>query len=468
MRKSLKCFRLACGLLALAGLAAHAGLQIVSPASNATVLGAAPWIEVRGCGPLPTAPDLRARLDGTETKLEWRKSPYSGRWLAQLPSLSEDHHTIEISGRCSRPTGTRTSQTHRFDVVTSGSAVLAPALGLAHHYAALNPAAAQSWNWGPGILLYGMERLARQSDEAALETYVADYQKHWARKGAPAPDRSDSCPPALTGLALARDHGDWSGIDGALAVADYLRNEPRNRLGSLNHLGHSLVSHFFPQSIWVDSLMMMAVFSVQWGEFAQEAELRDFGIAQPAIFASVLQDPATGLFRHAWKTKSGTPIPETETFWLRGNGWVLVSIAEILDHVPLDSAPAKEMIRIFRKTADGLLAYQQPTGLWDMIANLPGFSYPETSGTALVSYALAKGVHRGWLPASYLAPAKTAFAGVTAMLLPERDGRTLPWSSGATDPGPRWTYGLIGSVKNASYGVGAYLLAASELKEESF
>jgi unsaturated rhamnogalacturonyl hydrolase len=463
----MKKFWLALGISLLTSLSARAQLEIVSPASDATVLSATPWLEIRGCGPLPASPELMARLDGAETPLDWRKSPYSGRWLAPLPLLSTGHHTIQVSGHCSWLSSARGVQTHRFEIASWGADVTAPALGLARHYVAQNPAPAQAWDWGPGVLLYGMDRFARDSHEE-LEAYVLDYQKHWALRGAPAPDRSDSCPPALTGLSLARDRGDWIGIDGALAVADYLRNEPRNRLGSLNHLGHSFVSHFFPKSIWVDSLMMMAVFSAQWGDFVGDEALKDFGLAQPAIFASVLQDPATGLFRHAWKTKSGAPIPETDAFWLRGNGWVLVSIAELLEHVRPDSAQARDMIRIFRKTADGLIAYQQPTGLWDMIANLPGFSYPETSGTALVAYALARGVHRGWLPPSYLAPAKAAFAGVTAMLLPELDGRTLPWTSGATNPGPRWTYGLIGSVNDASYGVGAYLLAASEMTGEIF
>jgi len=36
--------------------------------------------------------------------------------------------------------------------------------------------------------------------------------------------------------------------------------------------------------------------------------LADFGLAQPAIFARVLQDPRTGLLRHAWDVEHARPI----------------------------------------------------------------------------------------------------------------------------------------------------------------
>lgn len=447
--------RALCGLTVFFALSAsaHAALQIVSPAPNATVLNSSPWVEIQGYSPADGHPHLYTRLDDHEVHLEWTKEPYSGRWLARLPSLSPGHHTIRVK-----------KNIHRFDVASNGTEDTAARL--ARHFTNLKSASALGWNWGQGVFLYGLEKFADKLGESSQ--YVRDYQAYWSHKGAPRPDRSDLCPPALTGLALARDHGDWIGMDSVQPVADYVRFEPRTRLGAINHLGHSFLSHFFPQSIWVDSLMMYGVFAAQWGDFIHDSDMRDFGISQPLIFASVLQDPSTGLFRHAWKVKSQAPIPSSETFWLRGNGWVLVSIAEILDVVPPGSPEAQKLVEIFRKTADGLLRYQLPTGLWDSIANLPGFSYPETSGTALVSYALAKGVHRGWLPHEYLAPAKAAFAGITAMLLPELDGATMPSISGATDPGPRWMYGLVGPVKNASYGVGAYLMAASELMEEEF
>jgi unsaturated rhamnogalacturonyl hydrolase len=415
-------------------------------------------VEISGC---PRSDELRSKIDGQPAELSWSRTPYSGRWLAQLPELAAGHHTIEVAGAC--PSGFHW-RIHRFDVVTTGAS--GPALALERHYAHEYPAHKQAWDWGPGVLLYGMVRLAEAQGRAS--DYVSAYHRHWARAGAPKPDRSDSCPPALSALALARDGGDWTGMAGAAAVADYLKFEPRDGLGALNHLGHSFYAAFFPQSIWVDSLMMYAVLAAQWGDFTHDPALKEFGLAQPALFASVLQDPATGLFRHAWKTDEHSALPSEPAFWLRGNGWVLVSIAELLDQVDPASSRGQELVGIFRRAADGLIRYQLPSGLWDMMANLPGLSYPETSGSALVAYALARGAHRGWLGPSYLAPAKSAFEGVTAMLLSRRDGLAMPWISGATNPGPLWTYGLVGPTIDQSYGVGAYLLAASELLKETF
>ncbi|MBI4668755.1 MAG: glycoside hydrolase family 88 protein [Elusimicrobia bacterium] len=62
----------------------------------------------------------------------------------------------------------------------------------------------------------------------------------------------------------------------------------------------TFISSFYPDSIWADSLMMYALFAVEWGAYQGDKALYEFGLAQPGIFAGVLQDPGSGLFKHAW------------------------------------------------------------------------------------------------------------------------------------------------------------------------
>jgi unsaturated rhamnogalacturonyl hydrolase len=318
------------------------------------------------------------------------------------------------------------------------------------------------WDWADAVMLYGMERLGGK-----YRDYVREYQAKWAKSGLPRIDKADRCPSALSAMSLYRA-GDKSALDPAIPVIDFLRNEPRNALGAIDHLGHSFFSHFVPSSVWVDSLMMMGVLATQWGRTMNDQALFDFGVVQPLIYASVLQDQASGLFRHAYFIKSGSSLPASASYWLRGNGWVLVSIAEIMDELPPDSLYAPRLKDIFVKVADGLARYQMADGLWGTIANAPGYAYSESSGTLLASYAIAHAVHRGWLDASYLPMARRAFAGVSAKLWKTKAGYSIPGNSGATNPTPRWVYAKVPQVLDAPYGVGAYLLAAHELRDEVF
>ncbi|MBI3557485.1 MAG: glycoside hydrolase family 88 protein [Deltaproteobacteria bacterium] len=435
--------------------AASAAPTIYAPADGGNVLGRDLVVDVRGCA--KTQGDLVAYLDDVRVLAYWVPGRYRGQWLAKLELGRDGVHVLRFTGRCRATAIFSSSRTGTLEIASR----------LAAHYLAAHPARKMAWDWGPAVFLYGLYRLDPYSPD------VRAFQRHWARKGVSAPDKNDAVPAALTALALARDQGDQLGLESARTVAHYVLTEPRNKLGAIDHLGHNFFHFLYGDSIWVDSLMMIGVFGAQWASYTHDAATLDFAARQPGIYASVLQDPATGLFRHAWKITKGVAIPKSPAFWLRGNGWVITSIAEILDELPPTHPRREELLGIFRRTVAGLLACQQPNGLWDSLANLPGATYGETSGTSLSAYAIAKGVHRGWLPAENMARAKLAFAGVTARLLPKRSGSgallySMPRISWSTNPMPKFGYTLIPAVSDMSYGVGAYLLAAAELQNEEF
>ncbi len=323
------------------------------------------------------------------------------------------------------------------------------------------------WDWGPAVFLYGLSRFAEQ-DAIKRDAWVSEidsYQKLWALKGLPAVDWSDECASALSALWLNDKMGISTGIGSAATVAQYVRTAPRNKLGALDHLGHqSLISKIFPDAMWVDSLMMYAVFAAQWGVSQGDAELLDFGARQPLIFASVLRDTKTGLFHHAWNVKKDRLFPKNAGYWLRGNAWVLASLIEILEVLPESHALYVPLKELFVSTAQAVAQYQMPCGLWDTVIARPGYAYPETSGSAIVAYAFAKGVRLGFLDRSFSARADKAFRGVSNYLTPEKDGFSMSGISWFTIPFQDWEYRLVPLIKNLPYGIGGFLLAASEQK----
>jgi unsaturated rhamnogalacturonyl hydrolase len=442
-------------LILLASASAQADPSLVSPARGAVVLGSTLVAEVRGCEP------GAGSLDATPVAPSWASTPYPRTFVARIPLPGPGMHHLRLRTRCGRVAAS-------FDSRFQGTLELGRRLEA--RYLGSHPPDTLSWGWGSALLLYGAARLG---DDAPVHAFV----RAWLSKGIPAPDRADTAAPGLAALALARGwpNSDEASDGAAAAVpsADYVRSEPRLGNGGLPHLGHSLLRIFYPDSLWVDSLMMTGVFSAQWGRTAGDSALLDWAAAQPLLYASLLQDPATGLFHHAWLGDSGHVLPGDATYWLRGNGWVLVSIMEILHELDPASPSRAPLLALFSRVAAGLLPLQLDNGLWDELANLPGKTFAETSGSSLVAYALARYAHDGGGGAlatdTALAAARRAFAGVTSRMRATRGGfLSLPGVSGPTNPGPRFFYELVPAETDVDYGIGAYLLASSELDPEVF
>lgn len=440
--------------------------HLLAPRDRGVVLGDSVEVVVEEA---LAAPD--AFVDGAPITTAWTPLPYEHTWVARLPLAAPGAHTLEVSVQ-GGPAATASFESRT-------GAGLAVDLGdsVARHFLARHPARKLAWSWGPAVFLYGLERHARGSPLAATwDAALSDFCTARTTAGLPKIDRPDVCAPALGALALFRDLGDPAGLSGARKVAHYLETEKRDSLGAIDHLGSKSSARFWANlsgilspwahSIWCDSLMMYATFAVQWGASQNDTVLRDFGAAQPGIFAAKLQDPQTGLFAHAWDESARQPLGAV---WLRGNGWVGTSIVEMLSELPQGHPSRPELERVLRDLAAGLAAEQEASGLWDSLVDSPGASYEESSGSALAAYALAKGARLGVLGPDARARARHAFAALTARLARRHDGDlSVTGTSGATDPTPAWIYALVPQEDDVDYGAGAYLLLASELAAESW
>jgi unsaturated rhamnogalacturonyl hydrolase len=339
------------------------------------------------------------------------------------------------------------------------------------------PSHKRDWNWEDAIYLHSIGLVGETTDHPLIRKEIIEslstFANTWAsKKKLPKITMGDRCPAVLSILSLRRLlEKDGQGVDPdryaklIQVVSDYLKNSPRNQLGALDHLGKSWFRSFYPDSIWVDSLVMTGVTSVWLGQYANDPELIEFGAAQPEIYASVLQDPGFQLFRHAWFVNRERPFPKSETFWLRGNGWVVWSMVELLERLPLDHPKRPGIQQVLNTLSAALLKYQKPSGRWDTIANLPGYAYEETSGTAIIASHWLKAVRLGLLPEwPYRAAALKAWEGVVAKLHSEKEGLSVRGISGPTNPSGRLAYKWILKKKDAAYGVGPVLLLAEEVR----
>jgi rhamnogalacturonyl hydrolase YesR len=143
-------------------------------------------------------------------------------------------------------------------------------------------------------------------------------------------------------------------------------------------------------------------------------------------------------------------------FWGRGNGWAFAGIARILQDLPANHPSRPRYEAVFRQMAAKIASLQGEQGYWP-VSLLEPQETPETSGTGFFVYGLAWGVNHGLLPRAKYAPViDKGWRALAAAVEP--DGR-LGWVQRvgvAPDQVARGDTQL--------YGVGAFLLAASEVR----
>ena len=112
----------------------------------------------------------------------------------------------------------------------------------------------------------------------------------------------------------------------------------------------------------------------------------DRAAAEMVIYLDKIQRP-NGLFYHA---------EDVPFFWGRGNGWMAAGMTELLGLLPKDNPNHVRILKSYRKMMDTLRQYQKEDGLWGQLVD-DKTTWTETSGSAMFTYAMIKGVKQGWL-----------------------------------------------------------------------
>ncbi|WP_244518583.1 glycoside hydrolase family 88 protein [Parapedobacter composti] len=148
-------------------------------------------------------------------------------------------------------------------------------------------------------------------------------------------------------------------------------------------------------------------------------------------------------------------------FWARGDGWVFAGLAKVLGDLPEDASQREAFERVYRDMAGAIVRCQQPEGYWTRSlldpAHAPG---PETSGTAFFTYGLLWGINQGYfVEPEYVEAALKGWQYLSQSAL-QPDGRV-----GYVQPiGERAIPGqTVDAQSTSNFGVGAFLLAATEL-----
>lgn len=299
--------------------------------------------------------------------------------------------------------------------------------------------------WGDGELLEWQGRWVRWHVEAGVRSEE--------RKGA-----------GERGVLLTDYCGDWGfamgaeGQDGVREVVervcDYVWKEaPRLEDGVLPHGGWE----YGRRSVWVDTLYYAAGVLMAGWRLTGRREYAEEAVRQCVLHAKHLRDERTGAFFH--DVEPGTGV-RTNWFWSRGNGWVLLALADTLRGCPGDVPERGRLLEMYRELATVWLRWQHACGLWRIVAEVEE-SHVETSGSAMLAAGLAIGVGEGWLEACVAGQVRRACQELVTWI----DGKgALKGAQYAAGRGG-WETLKLAPMGECTYATGLFLRLMGEVKK---
>ncbi len=211
---------------------------------------------------------------------------------------------------------------------------------------------------------------------------------------------------------------------------------------------------------WCDSLFMAPPVWARMYAATGEHRYIEYLDRQWQRTSSLLFDPQEHLYARDASYISKRAPDGQKIFWSRGEGWVMAGIVRTLPYLP-DGDPRRAFYTDQLRAMAARIAQLQDlqTGLWHAsLLDPKDFPAPEVSGSALMVYAMTWGIHHGVLDrATYMPVVQAGWRGLLQHVY--ADGRVGDIQQTGAEP----AYYLPSS--SYTYGVGAFLLAASELKQ---
>jgi rhamnogalacturonyl hydrolase YesR len=253
-------------------------------------------------------------------------------------------------------------------------------------------------------------------------------------------------------LDLYRLEGDKRMFSPTQARTEWVINHPS--IANFKHGGGEVTTERWT---WCDALFMAPPVYIQMYNLTGDAEYLGFFDREFHMTYDLLYDAEEQLFfrDHRYfdqKEKNGEKI-----FWGRGNGWVLGGLVKILKELPEHAYIRDFYEKLFVEMCEKVARLQDDEGYWHAsLLDRASYPNPETSSSGFFTYALAYGINSGLLnKEQYLPAVKKGWRALEEAVFP--DGK-LGWVQ-PVGVDPQVTVKEMTEV----YGVGAFLLAGSEI-----
>ena len=339
---------------------------------------------------------------------------------------------------------------------------------------------AYSWSYTHGLVLLGMEQLFKQNGDLAYADYIQAYADHFIDTQGnidtfSATEFNIDSVNAGKMLFFLYDRTQDERYKIAMAkLREQLEWHPRTHSGGFWH------KRKYPWQIWLDGLYMAQPFYSRYEKsFGNDPAIFDDIVSQFVVIEQKTRDAKTGLLYHGWDESKLQAWADADTglspgFWSRAMGWYAMAIVDTLENLPADHQGNEKLTGILTRMVDALIPYQHESGLWYQVPDQGDRegNWLEASGSAMFTYAIAKGVRLNVLNDDYAAIARQGYTGLLERIIStDADGTVhvndicrsaglggMPYRDGSYQ-----YYVSTDRVSDDAHGIGSFLLAASEM-----
>ena len=196
-------------------------------------------------------------------------------------------------------------------------------------------------------------------------------------------------------------------LDKKQEYIDYIDDAANHIMVRQDRLEDGTLSRTFPRemTVWADDAFMATSFLTRMGKFKGDQRYFDEATKQLILLDSYLWDETKGLYYHCYYAdlkRNGV------AYWGRANGWITISLADLIEAMPADHPEREELISILEKQIVGASRWQNANGMWNQLLDRSD-SYDESSVTAMYVYSIAKAINNGWIDASYSSIARAGW-----------------------------------------------------------
>lgn len=267
------------------------------------------------------------------------------------------------------------------------------------------PAKKYKWTWVNAALLK-VVILEYDNAPANRQQQYLDYvktamQHSWkhARGGTP-----NAVASGLGMAFLYRATHEQKYLDKALKIyADYLKID-RCSNGGVSHLRLN-------RELWDDTIYMIGQFLLEMYRATGDVKYINEFVFQVDAHHEKLSDSVTGLWYHGWDNDNdlhftfcsqrkwpGKQSRHSPEFWGRGNGWVVVTLADALKTIPKDNPAYDKLTGYLKEMLANLPKLQdETTGHWYQLPVRKGEAgnWIESSCTAMFAYGINTALQLG-------------------------------------------------------------------------
>lgn len=266
--------------------------------------------------------------------------------------------------------------------------------------------------------------------------------------------------------------GEEKYLKGIHYIKEVLDHQPRTSFGNFWH------KKIYPYQVWLDGLYMVQPFYMEYEKRFNHKENYKDTLEQFKNVRKYLYDENKHLYYHGYDEKKVMIWADKETgcspsFWLRSMGWYLMALCDCYE-ICEDFEAQVALGTLLKEAVDGILPYQDKDScLFLQLIDRDDLkdNYTETSGSAMVAYAVLKGCRMGVLDKeTYLKTGERILAALEAQKIDVRNGEFhLTGTCASAGLGPKderdgsAEYYLSEAVKDDNaHGVATCMMAYSE------